>query len=211
VQRNPFSKHLLDARPTAYSNTNIFLSPSHHVDINTDLAKNSTDTNTVELKFLMDLFQYNQKINEPTRVIIKDSQTLIHHFYTNKCDFITSAGVSKITISDHYLIYGVRKFPSPKGNNNILEYRDFKRFNAEAFGQGLNSLGSLNLEHCNNVNKAWLIWKSNFTKIIDKHAPLKKRRLGKTRAPWINKNLLTNKWRKNNLKRKACKTNNPSD
>jgi hypothetical protein len=44
-----------------------------------------------------------------------------------------------------------------------------------------------------------------------KHAPLKIRRLGKTRAPWINKNLLTNKWRKNNLKRKACKTNNPSD
>jgi hypothetical protein len=79
------------------------------------------------------------------------------------------------------------------------------------FGQDLNSLGSLNLEHCNDVNKAWLIWKSNFTKIIDKHAPLEKRRLGKTRAPSINKNLLTNKWRKNNLKRKTCKTNNPSD
>jgi hypothetical protein len=61
------------------------------------------------------------------------------------------------------------------------------------------------------IYKAWLIWKSNFTKIIDKHAPLKKRGLGKTRAPWINKNLLTNKWRKNNLKRKACKTNNPSE
>jgi hypothetical protein len=120
-------------------------------DINIDLAKDSTDANTVELKFLMDLFQYNQKINEPTRVT-KDSQTLIDHFYTNKCDFIT-----------------VRKFPSFKGNNNILEYRDFKRFNAEAFGQDLNSLGSLNLEHCNDVNKAWLIWKSNFTKIIDKH------------------------------------------
>ena len=76
-------------------------------DINIDLAKDSTDANTVELKFLMDLFQYNQKINEPTRVT-KDSQTLIDHFYTNKCDFITSAGVSKITISDHYLIYSVR-------------------------------------------------------------------------------------------------------
>jgi hypothetical protein len=85
-------------------------------DISIDLAKDSTDANTVELKFLLDLFQYNQKINEPTRVT-KDSQTLIDHFYTN---FITSAGVSKITISDHYLIYGVRKFPSLKGNNNIL-------------------------------------------------------------------------------------------
>jgi division protein CdvB (Snf7/Vps24/ESCRT-III family) len=66
-------------------------------NINIDLAKDSTDANIVELKFFMDLFQYNQKINEPTRVT-KDSQTLIDHFYTN---FITSAGVSKITISDH--------------------------------------------------------------------------------------------------------------
>jgi hypothetical protein len=113
-------------------------------DISIDLAKDSIDANTVELKFLMDLFQYNQQINEPTRVT-KDSQTLINHLYTNKCDFISSAGVSKITISDHYLIYGVHQFPSLKGNNNILEYCDFKRFNAEAFGQDLNSLGSQKL------------------------------------------------------------------
>jgi hypothetical protein len=93
-------------------------------DINIDFAKDSTDANTVELKFLMDLFQYDQKINEPTRVT-KNLQTLIDHFYTNKGDFITSAGVSKITISDHNLIYGVRTFPSLKENNNILEYRDF--------------------------------------------------------------------------------------
>ena len=47
--------------------------------------------------------------------------------------------------------------------------------------------------------------------IIDRHAPLKKRRLGKAKTPWINKNLLTGKWQKNILKRKACKTNTPND
>ena len=42
------------------------------------------------------------------------------------------------------------------------------------------------------------------------HAPLKKRRLGKAKTPWINKNLLVGKWQKNILKRKACKTNTPN-
>ena len=45
---------------------------------------------------------------------------------------------------------------------------------------------------------------------IDRHAPLKKRRLGKAKTPWINKNLLAGKWQKNIRKRKACKTNTPN-
>ena len=56
-----------------------------------------------------------------------------------------------------------------------------------------------------------MIWKRNFTEIIDRHAPLKKRRLGKAKTPWINKNLLAGKWQENILKRKACKTNTPND
>ena len=62
--------------------------------------------------------QYDQKINEPTRVT-KDTRTLIDHFYSNKTDFITLAGISKITISDHYLIHGIRKFPKDKWCKNM--------------------------------------------------------------------------------------------
>jgi hypothetical protein len=72
------------------------------------MAKDSIDTNTTELKFLIDLFQYSQKVDEPTRVT-RNSQTLTDHFYSNRPDYITSAGVAKITISDHYLVYGVRR------------------------------------------------------------------------------------------------------
>ena len=37
-------------------------------DINIDISKDSFDTNSAELKFITDLFEYDQKINEPTRV-----------------------------------------------------------------------------------------------------------------------------------------------
>ena len=46
--------------------------------------------------------------------VTKDTRTLIDHFCSNKTDLITLVGVSKITISDHYLIYGVCKFPNLK-------------------------------------------------------------------------------------------------
>ena len=42
-------------------------------------------------------------------------------------------GVSKIAISVHYLIYGVRKFPSLKANTRIIEFRDFKNLNERAY------------------------------------------------------------------------------
>lgn len=36
--------------------------------------------------------------------------------------------------------YGIRKFLTSKGNDNIIEYRDFKHFNVEAFRQDLEPL-----------------------------------------------------------------------
>ena len=66
-------------------------------EINIDISKDSFDTNSAELKFITDLFQYDQKINEPTRVT-KDTRTLIDHFYSNKTDLITLAGFQKLQL-----------------------------------------------------------------------------------------------------------------
>ena len=45
-------------------------------DININISKDSFDTNSAELKFITNLFQYDKKINEPTRVT-KDTRTLL--------------------------------------------------------------------------------------------------------------------------------------
>jgi hypothetical protein len=80
-------------------------------DVNSDiLISASIDT---EMDFITKLFQYHQLIKYPTRVA-KDNASLIDHFYTNKPECIISSGVKIITISDHYLIYGIRKIHTTK-------------------------------------------------------------------------------------------------
>ena len=52
----------------------------------------------------------------------------------------------------------------------------------------------------------WYMWKSKFTELIDVHAPLKTRKVGKKVQPWITKEILVSKKNKNFLKKKASKT-----
>jgi hypothetical protein len=67
------------------------------------------------------MYQYKQLIQEPTRVT-RNTKSLHDHLFTNKPENIILTGVSKIAISDHYLIYGLRKFPSLKENKRIIEF-----------------------------------------------------------------------------------------
>ena len=55
------------------------------------------------------------------------------------------------------------------------------------------------------------IWKNKFSAIIDKHASLKTRKIGKKYTPWITKQVLLSKRNKNLLQKKALKSKNEND
>jgi hypothetical protein len=112
------------------------------------------------------MYQYKQLIQELTRVT-RNTKSLIDHLFTNKPENIILTGVSKIAISDHY------SYPSLKANTRIIEFRDFKNLNERAFLDDIRSIGTLNLRQYASANEMWLVWKENFTKICDKHAPIK--------------------------------------
>ena len=179
-------------------------------DLNCDLLHKDLDHMTKELNFITNLYEYNQLIHEPTRETINTS-SLIDHFYINKKDNIIIAGTTKITISDHYLIYGVKSFPSLKGEERIIEFRDFKNFREKDFLRDIAWAETYNLESYTDPNRMWYIWKNKFSAIIDKHAPLKTRKIGKKRTPWITKQLLLSKRNKNLLKKKALKSKDEND
>ena len=153
-------------------------------DLNCDLLHKDFDHMTKELNFITNFYQYNQLIHEPTRETMNTS-SLIDHLYTNKKDNIIAAGTTKITISDHYLIYGIKSFPSLKGEERIIEFRDFKNFREEDFLRDIAWSETYNLESYTDPNRMWYIWKNKFSAIIDKHAPLKTRKMGKKSTPWI--------------------------
>ena len=170
-------------------------------DINCDLLDNNPTSLISELKFITNLYQYEQLIKEPTR-ITKDTSTLIDHFYTTNSNLITSSGVTAMTISDHYLIYGIRKFKTFKQAPKFIEYRDFKHFHEQNFLWNLASLSTLNLIH-SDPNKSWISWKNKFLETVNMHAPLKRRKVSNKQIPWLTNDLFLKRREKIYLKLKA--------
>ena len=68
---------------------------------------------TQKLYSLYELYQLSQLIKEPTRITIKSS-SLIGHVVTNTPEKISQSGVLHTGISDHSLVYAIRK------NSNIF-------------------------------------------------------------------------------------------
>ena len=78
---------------------------------NCDLKK-SNDCNTRKLKLVYSEFQFEQLITDYTRVATSvcsngktnTTRTVIDHLSTNRPNYISSSGVSKRSMSDHYMI-----------------------------------------------------------------------------------------------------------
>jgi hypothetical protein len=93
-------------------------------DLNCDVSKFPPDAHTRRLQFLSCVYQLEQLINQPTGVTRK-SATLTDLIFTNKKENIVKSGVIHLGISDHSLIFAVRKFFTPKSRQNVRYVRTF--------------------------------------------------------------------------------------
>ena len=135
-------------------------------------------------QFLCSLYQIDQLIDEPTRVT-KTSATLIDLVLTNTKDNISASGVIHLAISDHSLIYIVRKFTLPKRKLTVEEVRDCKHFNAEYFVADLSWMLWNMVKQFHNSNGCWRIWKSFFDETLSRHTTLQHKRTRENSVPWI--------------------------
>ena len=169
-------------------------------DTNCDYKK-SKDCNTRKLKLIYSEFQFEQLIRDFKRVAattssnngeISTSKTIIDHFSTNRPKFISYSGVIKLGMTDHYMIFGIRKLNAKlqvTRKEFKTEFRSMRNYDREAF---LFDLQNVDWEMA--ASTAWddpNIMASNFYdlfhSILDVHAPLKTRK-GITRhapSPWI--------------------------
>ena len=88
---------------------------------------------------LYDEYQYNQLIKEPTRVT-KSSKSLIDHVTTTVPERVRKSGVCHLSISDHNLIYAVRRMVMPRERPRIIQDRNYKSFYLNAFSKDLDKL-----------------------------------------------------------------------
>ena len=105
----------------------------------------------------------------------RTSQPLLDLCFTNTPDKIKVSGVLSLGISDHSLIYLVRKSTWQRQfANSFTRERHFKHFN----DNDLNVIDWNKISSSDDPNVMWSVWLTNFTQILDKHASFKKKRIG---------------------------------
>ncbi len=163
-------------------------------DTNCDLSQHSAeqpiDNNSKHMINLYDLFSFTQLIGEPTRVTHTTS-TLIDHIATTDARNIVKSGVVEISMSDHFMVYCVRKFEGAvKKDHKIISTRSMKNFNEDRFLSEVAGICWENIfSRTDDINVLVYDWTTLFSCLINKHAPIRHIRVSEKYCPWINAEL----------------------
>ena len=125
------------------------------------------------------LFNLSQTVSSPTRAT-PSSKTLIDHIYSTDIAHILETCVPVIGVSDHYPIcctWSKKSVKIPKVGHSHLTYRSFARFDESEFLNDLNNAPFNKVYNHTDPDEALATWYSVFLKVLDKHAPQKKRRI----------------------------------
>ena len=171
-------------------------------DLNCNLLTEVVSNNSSHLLNIIDIYGLSQLITESTRVT-QYSSTLIDLCLTNSPDKISKSGVINISVSDHSAIYLTRKVAHLRSNmHKTVEVRQLKIFNDAEFLRDLRMIDCKRVTTHNNPNEMWDLWKHLLASVIDKHAPLRTKRVKNKRSPWITNELLHEIHKRDSLKRK---------
>ena len=181
-------------------------------DLNCNLAAPQLDHNANLLSSIADVYSLQQLITDPTRCT-ESSSTLIDLVFTNRPDRIVCSGVSHIGISDHSLIYAYRKLSIdlPSRGHTTVTYRKFKNFNLSNFRRDIAHQNWQIIGNYDNPNDMWEAWKKLFLRCVDKHAPLRNKRVRPCKSPWITSQLKKRLHARDILKLKATRSGNAED
>ena len=130
-------------------------------DLNCDMLKSVSDQPTKTLKTIYEAYQLSQLITEGTRITNR-SCTLIDHYVTSMPEKINLSGVIHTGISDHSLIYGIRKINpiiSSRKKAKKIEVRNMKRFNQHHFNEDLLAQPWEQIVLQSDTDSMWTLWK----------------------------------------------------
>ena len=111
-----------------------------------------------------------QLIKSPTRVTATSS-SLIDIFICTAEHFIKDCGIIKTAISDHYMLYAIRKGKKFRCPPRIIETRSFKKFDDNKFNEDLEAMDLTGMYTSKNIDDAATIFTEKLLSVADKHAP----------------------------------------
>ena len=168
-------------------------------DFNIDLMKPKLKWHNIYA-----MYNLEQLVDRPTRTT-ETSSTLIDHIYTNTKQNIIELCCVPCGCSDHNAIcinWFKKKVKIPNVGHKTIFYRNFKKFNKDAFLTDLTNSDLDGIYQIRDPDIATDFWINTFTSIYNKHAPLIKKRVKhQTKPPWITKEIDIEINRRDHLKR----------
>ena len=151
---------------------------------------------------------FEQMIKSITRPI---SSTCLDHVYSNCSQWISEVRVCEIGLSDHLPVFTVRKLhhtKTPNRKSNIT-YRNMKYFNENDFKSTLNEVNWDIPFIFEDLDDIVYSWEALFNDTVESHAPWRQKRVSReSQAPWMTKEILDLLHKRDNLLKKARKTEN---
>ena len=157
----------------------------------TGVKSGTMKSQTNKLHEITEAFQFEQMIEQPTRIT--------DHSETN-------FGVIHIGISDHSLIFLQRKISVPRSEPKLINKRNFKHYNVDAFRSDLAACLANLTSTIQDPNDMWSEWKDRFLAVADMHAPQETKKVRSVNSPWITKNIRQKMRHRDFLKKKAIQT-----
>ena len=180
-------------------------------DTNCDIMKSPLEGKTKTYNHINDVYclkQVNTKLY--TRVTDRSS-SLVDHMLTDYPDKVKSYGVLQNGMSDHYLSYLIWKCKQTSPNETYVTFRKSNNVDLESFKSDLRNQNWKRVEQCSDINEAIDVWEKMLLEVVNKHMPLKTRRVRKTPSPWMNSKILSLMKQRDKVKLKASKTKNDDD
>ena len=131
------------------------------------------DSNAKHLTNIYELFTFKQLITERT-CVTANSSSIIDHIATPFPRNIVKAGVIPVSLSDHFMVFCVRKLEGGVIKDlKTIKTRRMKNLNEQVF---LNDVASINwiraLGQTDDINMLVRNWSSLLSSVIEKHAPV---------------------------------------
>ena len=99
-----------------------------------------------------------------------------------------NSGFLPITLSDHYCIYTILDLKSPVNIPKVVKCRNYNKFSASSFLLDILASDVFNNFHTQtDTCFAWGVWKQEFLRIFNKHAPIRKYKVKARCNPWISR------------------------
>lgn len=157
-------------------------------------------------------------IESPTRTV-PGSSTLLDLIATNCPSVISSCGVLSSGLSDHDMIYCVRKLHCKKLPSEIKTFRNYAKYEHNKFCDELkrvdwqtecDALGN-QTESIHYVDQLWTSFKHLFIAVADKHAPLMSKKTRGIQTPWMSGQIKNVMYQRDHHLKKARLSNRDED